>query len=209
VIVYLAFTPSRTVRYTDAPQSSGSQVHFATLPPVRMSFALTLSSHATEPSSAPPVQRKLAHFDMALPPVSSPVRDAGDLQAVDHAVDMQFTDVFLHVAEEPAEHLVFPEYTFETDEVELGAVAAPENPKPTYPPLMVRRGVEAKFAVVFVVDTSGRIDRETLELPRVPHAEFTEAVRDVLEKWHFVPAELGGRRVRERVRQRFAFRIVP
>lgn len=174
-----------------------------------MSLAMTLTQHATEPSRAPSLQRVLAHFDMALPPVSSPVRDAGDLHAVDHATDTQFSDLNLHVAAEPSERLVFPEYTFEPGEVELGAIAAPENPKPTYPPLMVRRGVEARFAVVFVVDTSGQIDRETLELPRVQHEEFTEAVRHVLEKWHFVPAEVGGRRVRERVRHRFSFRIVP
>jgi hypothetical protein len=39
-------------------------------------------------------------------------------------------------------------------------------------------------------------------------ARFAKAVRDVLLRWHFTPAEVRGRRVRQLTEQAFEFRIV-
>jgi protein TonB len=72
---------------------------------------------------------------------------------------------------------------------------------------MLSRGIETNFTVYFVVDTSGTVDRETLELPSSVEQEFTSAVVAVLSMWRFVPAEMGGRRVRQRVVQPFIFRV--
>jgi TonB family protein len=103
--------------------------------------------------------------------------------------------------------LLLPDLAFEPDEVELSAVPAPANPKPSYPANMIRRRVEARFAVYFVVDTSGHVEGSTVELPLISHEEFARAVLEVLSKWRFVPALIAGRPVRERVKQPFQFRI--
>jgi protein TonB len=72
---------------------------------------------------------------------------------------------------------------------------------------MQTRGIEANFNVSFVVDTSGVVDQQTVEMPASIQEEFTNAVVEVLFNWHFAPAELGGRRVRQRVLQPFTFRL--
>ena len=82
------------------------------------------------------------------------------------------------------------------------------NAKPAYPADMLRRMIEASFSVYFVVDTTGRIDTSTIQIPPSVHPRFAQAVREVLVKWHFVPAEIRGRRVRQMMEQPFEFRIV-
>ena len=82
------------------------------------------------------------------------------------------------------------------------------NPKPAYPVDLLNRLVEAQFSVYFVVDTTGRIDTTTIEVPPSVDRRFAQAVRDVLVRWHFLPAEIRGRRVRQLMEQPFQFRIV-
>jgi protein TonB len=91
--------------------------------------------------------------------------------------------------------------------VEKRVVPVAANPKPHYPSRMLSRGIETNFNVYFVVDTTGTVDKETLELPSTVQQEFTRAVAEVLYIWRFVPAELGGRRVRQRVLQPFSFQV--
>ena len=68
--------------------------------------------------------------------------------------------------------------------------------------------IEARFSVFFVVDTTGRIDPKTIEVPPSVEGGFAKAVREVLVLWHFFPAEVRGRRVRQLMEQPFEFRIV-
>jgi protein TonB len=96
---------------------------------------------------------------------------------------------------------------FEEFAVEKRVVPAAANRKPRYPYQMLSRGIETNFNVTFVVDTAGVVDQETVELPRSVQEEFMRAVSEVLLAWRFVPAELGGRRVRQRVLQPFTFRV--
>ena len=91
--------------------------------------------------------------------------------------------------------------------MERPVAALPGNPKPRYPGRMASRSIETNFNVYFVVDTTGTVDRETVELPPSVLQEFASAVKDVLFDWRFVPAQLGGRRVRQRVQQPFTFRV--
>jgi protein TonB len=96
---------------------------------------------------------------------------------------------------------------FEELAVEKRVVPVPANRKPRYPSRMLDRRIETNFNVTFVVDTSGIVDRETVELPRSIEQEFASAVVEVLYNWRFLPAELGGRRVRQRVLQPFIFQL--
>jgi protein TonB len=91
--------------------------------------------------------------------------------------------------------------------VERIAFPDPENPKPRYPSRMRARGLETSFIVYFVVDTSGVIDTTTVELPATIERDFMTAVTEVMVRWHFVPAMLAGRRVRQMVMQPFVFQM--
>jgi TonB family protein len=92
--------------------------------------------------------------------------------------------------------------------VEKEAVSTGDNAKPVYPSDLLNRLVEARFSVFFVVDTTGRVDSTTIEVSPSVHVQFAKAVRDVLVHWHFYPAEVRGRRVRQLMEQPFEFRIV-
>ena len=57
----------------------------------------------------------------------------------------------------------------------------------------------------FVVDTTGRADMSTLRILQSDHQLFSDAVRQVLPKLRFIPAEVGGTKVRQLVQQPFRF----
>jgi hypothetical protein len=92
--------------------------------------------------------------------------------------------------------------------MDTSAVQFPENPKPRYPADMLRQSVEANFVVYFVVDTTGMVDTETIEIPPSVKRPFELAVRLALSQWHYYPALKGGRPVRQFVGQEFIFRVV-
>lgn len=88
------------------------------------------------------------------------------------------------------------------------AVQFPENPKPSYPLDMLRQSIEAQFVVYFMIDSTGRVDTSTIEVPPSVRTSFAVAVREALSQWHFYPAHKQGRPVRQFVGQEFMFRIV-
>jgi TonB family protein len=98
--------------------------------------------------------------------------------------------------------------TYIATDVDRSATLVGVNPKPAYPADLLRRGIETSFSVYFVVDTAGRVDTATVEVPVSVEPRFLQAVRDVLVRWHFVPAEVRGRRVRQRLEQTFRFKII-
>jgi protein TonB len=57
------------------------------------------------------------------------------------------------------------------------------------------------------VDTSGRIDMNSVTVIASTHDLFTRAVRDALPAFRFKPAELGGHRVRALAEMPFEFQI--
>jgi TonB family protein len=192
------------------------EVRFATLPYRTMPTTAVRSDRrarrehqaSTEPEfRLPPL---LASFDLILPePAPLP-----EYQPLDDVLEIGgsagLTDDALHLGLAPAGSRGQPGVLYNAyDEiaVEKRVVPAAENRTPHYPYVMRTRGVEANFNVSFVVDTSGVVDKETVELPPSIEREFTSAVVDVLFNWRFAPAELGGRRVRQRVLQPFTFRM--
>jgi protein TonB len=66
-------------------------------------------------------------------------------------------------------------------------------------------GVEGQVLVQFVVDTTGRAERVSLKVLKSSHESFSNAVREALSCMRYLPAEVGGRRVRQLVQQPFAF----
>ena len=78
---------------------------------------------------------------------------------------------------------------------------------PRYPEVLRAAGVEETLNASFVVDTSGRVESGSLEIPDAKHAPFIAAVREALANARFRPAESHGRRVRQRVVQAFVFSL--
>ena len=59
--------------------------------------------------------------------------------------------------------------------------------------------------VEFVVDEQGRVGENDFGVVFATHPDFAHAVRKAVLAARFVPAERGGRPVRQLVRQRFEF----
>ena len=57
----------------------------------------------------------------------------------------------------------------------------------------------------FVVDTLGHAEPSTFKVLKTDRREFTEAVKTVLPEMRFIPAEVGGRKVKQLVQQPFTF----
>lgn len=96
---------------------------------------------------------------------------------------------------------------YRADAVDRIVTPLTDNPKPVYPRSLESAGVEADFTVMFVVDSTGRVDAGTVQVPRDVHRLFADAVRYALSRSRYLPAQLGGRAVRQLVAQEFVFRM--
>ena len=79
--------------------------------------------------------------------------------------------------------------------------------RPVYPEVLRSAGVGGRVVVRFVVDTLGLVERETVVVREASHARFENAVREVLPRMRFTPAELNGHAVRMLVEMPFEFSI--
>ncbi|HUF25821.1 MAG TPA: energy transducer TonB [Gemmatimonadaceae bacterium] len=90
---------------------------------------------------------------------------------------------------------------------ERGAVALPGNPRPRYPDVLRAAAIEGRVLIEGVIDTTGALEPASIRVVRADHPLFEAAVRAVLPRLRFVPAEVEGRRVRMSVGIPFEFRI--
>jgi protein TonB len=93
------------------------------------------------------------------------------------------------------------------DQVEKQVSLRPGSPPPRYPDALRAGGVEGEVVAVFVVNERGRAEPGSLRFIRSANALFETAVRDALANLRFVPAEVGGRKVRQLVQMPFVFRL--
>ena len=126
--------------------------------------------------------------------------DSVELRLIVHYADQRtpLSLPFLRVAV-PAVYFEF--------QVEKPAMARPGNPAPVYPAHLREGGISGEVLAQFVVDQNGRAEVRTLKFLRVSHNDFAKAVRDVLPRMRFFPAELGGCKVRQVVQLPFGFRV--
>lgn len=92
-------------------------------------------------------------------------------------------------------------------QVEKPAIARANNPPPIYPDRLRAEGIEGEVLVQFVVDTAGRADMRTFKVLKATHPEFIFAVRSVLPRYRFQPAETDGQKVNMYVQMPFRFSI--
>ena len=75
--------------------------------------------------------------------------------------------------------------------------------------MLQSQGIKGTVMAQFVVDTTGRADVSTFKILDSPHELFSAAVRNALPKMRFIPAEVGGHKVKQLVQQPFVFNISP
>ena len=82
-----------------------------------------------------------------------------------------------------------------------------EPPRPRYPEGLRAAGLGGRVLVQFTVDTAGLVEPRSVRVLEATHEQFANAVRDVLPRYRFVPAELNGRRTRMSALMPFEFTI--
>jgi protein TonB len=97
--------------------------------------------------------------------------------------------------------------TYYAYQVEKPAQLDNRSPRPLYPETLRGAGIEGEVDAQFVVDTNGRAEIGSFKVVRATNDLFSAAVRAALPKMHFLPAEAGGRRVRQLVELPFNFTI--
>jgi len=83
----------------------------------------------------------------------------------------------------------------------------PGSAPPRYPEILRSSGVEGQVIAEFVVDESGRAEQESIRFMRSDNPLFENAVKQALHRMRFVPAEIGGRKVRQLVLMPFVFTL--
>jgi protein TonB len=92
-------------------------------------------------------------------------------------------------------------------QVEKPVVPAPGSTQPRYPDMLRQAGVEGEVLAQFVVDTTGRAEPGSLKILKSSHDLFIQSVKNALPQMKFIPAEVGGRKVKQLVQQPFSFSI--
>lgn len=92
-------------------------------------------------------------------------------------------------------------------QVEKPVVPAPGSSSPRYPDILRQAGVEGEVLAQFVVDTTGHAETGSFKVLRSSHDLFAQAVKSALPGMRFIPAEVGGKRVKQLVQQPFTFAI--
>jgi protein TonB len=207
------------LRPTRLTERAAERIEFAELP-------ISVARPATSRRPSPRAQKKRVDLDVERAfelPVLPAVDDLVLPELVAPLPDFQPQDTELEIGERvdlgddvlrlgigrsaSSSALATRYHAYDESGVDHMATPDPANPKPRYPSRMRTRGLETRFIVYFVVDTTGVIDTTTVELPAAVERDFMTAVTEVMVRWHFVPAELAGRRVRQMVMQPFVFQM--
>lgn len=92
-------------------------------------------------------------------------------------------------------------------QVEKPVVMAPGAAGPAYPDMLRSAGIEGSVLAQFVVDTTGRAEMNTFKVLKSDNDLFSTAVKNALQRMRFLPAEVGGRKVKQLVQQPFQFSL--
>lgn len=100
-----------------------------------------------------------------------------------------------------------PESAYFDFQVDQPVAPIPGPGAPRYPDVLRSAGIEGEVLAQFVVDTLGHIEVSSFRAIRTSNDLFEAAVRAALPSMRFVPAEVGGRKVRQFVQQPFVFAL--
>jgi len=92
-------------------------------------------------------------------------------------------------------------------QVEKPAESLPYNPKPKYPSVLESSGIAGEVQAQFVVKSDGKADMDMFKVLKSTNELFTQAVKNVLPRMRFSPAQIGGKPVNQLVQQAFQFAV--
>ncbi len=93
------------------------------------------------------------------------------------------------------------------DQVAKQAALVAGSASPRYPELLRSSGIGGQVVALFVVNEQGRAEESSIRFLRSDNQLFEEAVRDALPRMRFIPAEAGGKKVRQLVQMPFVFTL--
>lgn len=96
---------------------------------------------------------------------------------------------------------------FPAERVERQAFLRAGGLAPRYPNSLRAAGIEGQVTALFVVSETGRVEPSTVRFTRSDNGLFEDSVREALEQMRFIPAEVGGRKVRQLVQMPFVFTL--
>ncbi|MEO7041060.1 MAG: TonB family protein [Gemmatimonadaceae bacterium] len=100
-----------------------------------------------------------------------------------------------------------PHAPYSAKQVEKPVAFRRGSPMPQYPPSLRAQGAGGEVHAQFVVDTLGRVERGSIRLTMSTNRQFAEAVLTALPNMLFIPAEIGGKKVRQLAQEPFTFTI--
>jgi protein TonB len=106
----------------------------------------------------------------------------------------------------PQKHATDTSRIYREFQVDVPVRSLGAGTRPIYPSALRHSGVDAEVQAQFVVDTTGTPDAASFKIVKSPDKQFSDAVRAVLPKMHYRPAEVGGHKVRQLVAQQFMFK---
>ncbi len=96
---------------------------------------------------------------------------------------------------------------FRADQVEKQVALVAGSWMPRYPESLRNSGVEGRVVAEFVVDERGRAEEGSVRFISSGNPLFEDAVKVALRRMRFIPAEVGGRKVKQLVQMPFVFTL--
>jgi TonB family protein len=172
--------------------------------PTRVAFGLFLSdSHTVNTIYQPITKRQAREFVSALRRAAS-VADTMTAESREISDNAVKRDVGSGVVGGTGP---VTDQTYFEFQVERPAAMLDDSPKPTYPAALESSGIAGEVQAQFVVSSSGKVDLDTFKVLKSTNELFTQAVRNVLPRMHFSPAQIGGKAVNQLIQQSFQFAV--
>lgn len=92
-------------------------------------------------------------------------------------------------------------------QVEKQVSLAPGSKPPRYPETLRAAGIEGRVVAAFVVSDLGLVEEGSIKILSSDNPLFNDAVKSALGRMRFVPAEIGGKKVRQLVQMPFLFTL--
>jgi periplasmic protein TonB len=171
----------------------------ATPQPPRTVASARTNGAAVPALPAPPVSVDWSKIPTGLPPMDAPPLTIGEQEL--HSIAPQ-TGSYVGSTGSPDDG-----GAYRAESVDALAALLPPALPPHYPEMLRRAGITGRVVVRFVVDTVGRVEPGSVTVLASAHEALERAVRDVLPRYRFRPAEAGGKRVRMLVEMPFEFAL--
>ncbi|MGH7678764.1 MAG: TonB family protein [Gemmatimonadaceae bacterium] len=156
---------------------------------------------ATPPRVAAPTSLTFRQIQVTVPAITAPEVSPRQLPVVGDSIGGAGMPNLFPSAPAVGDSVYRPHF------VERQVLPRADNPRPVYPPSLRAAMVEGSVVVQFVVDTTGRVEPQSISILHSTHEQFSHSARQWLTRTRYAPAEIRGRPVRQLVQQEVAFTL--